>query len=173
LGGPPATHFTEPADHGLGRSRGGLTSKVNLVCDSNGTILAVRVVAGQQHESTAFEEVMGRARRPRRAGAPRWPEQAAGDKGYSYARVRGWVRRRRIEPVIPTRKDQERDPDFDKGAYRRRNIIERAIGWFKWCRALATRYDKLAVNYVALWVVANIQSLLRKFPGELGLSETT
>jgi transposase len=160
LGGPPATHFTEPADHGLGRSRGGLTSKVNLVCDSKGTILAIWVTAGQRNESAAFEEVMGRARRPRRAGAPRWPQRAAGDKGYSFARVRAWVRRRHIEPVIPTRKDQPREAGFDKAAYKRRNIIERAIGWFKWCRALATRYDKLAVNYVALWVIANIQFLL-------------
>jgi transposase len=150
-----------------------LTSKVNLVCDSNGTILAIWVIAGQRHESGALEEVMGRAQRPRRSGAPRWPEQAAGDKGYSYARVRTWVRRRHIEPVIPTRKDQPRDPDFDKATYKRRNIIERAIGWFKWCRALATRYDKLAVNYVALWIIANIQFLLRKYPSELGLSETT
>jgi transposase len=173
LGGPPATHFTEPADHGLGRSRGGFTSKVNLVCDSNGTILAIWVIAGQRHESSAFEEVMGRARRPRQAGVPRWPERAAGDKGYSFARVRGWVRRRHIEPVIPTRKDQPREPGFGKATYKRRNIIERAIGWFKWCRALATRYDKLAVNYVALWIIANIQFLLRKYPGELGLSETT
>jgi len=148
---------------------------VNIVCDSNGTILAIWVTAGQCHESRAFEEVMGRAQRPRRAGRPRWPGRGVGDKGYSYARVRGWARRRRIEPVIPTRQGQPRDETFDAASYRRRNIIERAIGWFKWCRALATRYDKLAVNYVALWLVANIQFLLRKYPSELGigLSETT
>jgi transposase len=151
----------------LGRSRGGFTTKVNLVCDSNGTILAIWVIAGQRHESSAFEEVMGRAQRPRRSGASRWPEQAAGDKGYSFARVRGWMRRRHIKPVIPTRKDQPREANFDKPTYRQRNIIERAIGWFKWCRALATRYDKLAVNYVALWIIANIQFLLRKYPREL------
>jgi transposase len=175
LAGPPHTHFTEPNDHGLGRSRGGFTSKVNLVCDSNGTILAIWVTAGQCHESQAFEEVMGRAQRPRRSGQPRWPDQGVGDKGYSYARVRSWVRRRHIEPVIPTRKDQPREARFDKASYRRRNIIERAIGWFKWCRALATRYDKLAVNYVALWMIANIQFLLRKVERELEieLSETT
>ncbi len=175
MGGSVPTAFTEPENHGLGRSRGGFTSKVNLVCDSQGIILAIWVTAGQRHESQAFAEVMGRAQRPRQAGRSRWPDQAAGDKGYSFARVRAWVRRRHIEPVIPTRIDQPRDPHFDKTAYRRRNIIERAIGWFKWCRALATRYDKLAVNYVALWIIANIQFLLRKYPSELGigLSETT
>lgn len=50
--------------------------------------------------------------------------------------------------------------------------MERAIGWFKWCRALATRFDKLAVNEVALWIVANLQFILHKFPVESRLSET-
>jgi transposase len=159
----------------LGRSRGGFSTKAHLVCDSHGILLAVWVTAGQRHESRAFPEVMGRARRPRRAGRPRWPRRAAGDKGYSYRSVRRWLRRHHIKPVIPTRKDQPRDEGFEKATYRRRNIVERAVGWFKWCRALATRYDKLAVNYTALWIVANIQHLLRRYPIVLGvrLSETT
>ena len=47
------------------------------------------------------------------------------------------------------------------------------MGWYKECRALGTRYDKLAVNYVALWIVANIEKLLRKYAQRLrtGLSE--
>lgn len=166
---------TEPEDHALGRSRGGFSTKAQLVCDSHGIVLAVWVTAGQRHESKGFEQVMNRARRPRQAGRPRWPEQGAGDKGYSYSPVRSWLRRHHIEAVIPTRKDQPRDDGFDQASYRRRNIIERVVGWFKWCRALATRYDKLAVNYLALWFVAIIQHLLRKYPGALGvrLSETT
>jgi transposase len=175
LGGPKATQREEPADHALGRSQGGFGTKAHLVCESHGIILAVELTAGQRHETQKFEDVNRRARRPRQAGQPTWPEQEAGDKGYSYARVRDWLKRRHIEPVIPTRKDQPRQEDFDKASYRRRNIIERAIGWFKWCRALATRFDKLAVNYVALWMVANIQYLLRTYPEALGvrLSETT
>jgi hypothetical protein len=49
------------------------------------------------------------------------------------------------------------------------------VGWFKECRALGTRYDKLAVNYVALWIAANIHYLLRKYTKALGTawSETT
>jgi transposase len=76
--------------------------------------------------------------------------------------VRNWLRRRHISSVIPTRKDQPPEPNFDKRTYRKRNISERVVGWFKECRALGTRYDKLAVNYVALWIVANIHRLLRK-----------
>jgi transposase len=166
---------TEPSDHALGRSRGGFSTKAHLVCDSHGILLAVSVTAGQRHESKGFPGAMSRARRPRQAGRPRWPERGAGDKGYSYSSVRGWLRRHHIKPVIPTRKDQPRDEGFEKATYRRRNIIERAVGWFKWCRALATRYDKLAVNYLALWIIANVQYLLRTYPETLGirLSETT
>lgn len=89
--------------------------------------------------------------------------------------MRGWLKRQPIDPVTPTRDDQPRDPDFDKATYRRRSIVERAMGWFQGCRALAFRLDKLAVNYVALWIIANIQWLLRKYPEALGvqLSETT
>jgi hypothetical protein len=53
--------------------------------------------------------------------------------------------------------------------------VENVVGWFKWCWALATRYEKLAVNYTALWIIANIQHLLRRCPGALQVrsSETT
>lgn len=175
LGGTATAQVVEPEDHALGRSRGGFSTKSHLVCDVRGNLLAVWVTAGQRHESRALAEVMCRARRPRGTGRPRWPRRTAGDKGYSYAPVRRWLRQHHIEPVIPTRKDQPRDEQFDKPSYRLRNIVERVVGWFKWCRALATRYDKLAVNFTALWIVANIQYLLRRYPQlfDTQLPETT
>ena len=57
---------------------------------------------------------------------------------------------RRIEPVIPTRKDQPRQPDFDKAAYRERNRVERLINRLKQYRRIATRYEKRATNYLAM-----------------------
>jgi transposase len=114
----------EPPDHALGRSRGGFGTKVHLVCDSHGFIVAIYVTAGQAHESKAFEPTMAHRFFHRRRGQGRWPNRLAGDKGYSYPRIRRWCRRRRIEAVIPTRKDQPRDERFDRGTYRRRNIIE-------------------------------------------------
>ena len=54
-------HPDEPADHALGRSRGGFGSKFHLVTDGNGTPLAVEVTAGQVHESTCAESVIGQA----------------------------------------------------------------------------------------------------------------
>ena len=63
--------------------------------------------------------------------------------------------------MIPTRKDQPRDLAFEKPQYRRRNTVERVVGWYKECRRLATRYEKLAVNYLASWLVAIIEKDLR------------
>lgn len=163
LAGPESLQVVEPQDHALGRSQGGFGTKVRLVCASHGIVLAVWVTPGQQHESRAFAVVLLRAKRPRRAGRQRWPQQVAGDKGYSYPGIRQWLRRRHISGVIPTRKDQVREKSFDKTTYRRRSRIEQVIGWYKECRALGTRYEKLAVNYVTLWMVAIIENLLHKY----------
>lgn len=161
LGGRRSVQVLDPKDHALGRSRGGFSTKVHLVCDGRGLILAISVTAGQAHESRGFAPTM--ARRLPHGG--RWPGHLAGDKGYSYPGIRRWCRRRRIEPVIPTRKGQPREEDFDRRRYRRRNVMERVVGWYKEYRALGTRHEKLAVNYVALWLLAIIEKSLKKlFP---------
>jgi transposase len=148
----------EPADHALGRSRGGFGTKIHLACDGNGLPLAVELSAGQRHECRYAEPVLQAVRIGRRTR----PKAVAGDKGYSYARVRAYLRRRKIKAVIPTRKDQRRRPGFDKEAYRRRNVVERCVNWLKESRALATRFDKLAVNYLATVKLAILQRYLRK-----------
>lgn len=153
---------SEPADHALGRSRGGYGSKIHLVCDGQGLPMAVTVTAGQRHESTQFEAVMGQVRVPRRRGRPRCrPRKLAGDKGYSYRRIRGELRRRRIVAVIPTRKDQRRLPGFEKATYRRRNVVERCIVWLKESRRLANRFEKLAENFLAMVKLAMLERLLK------------
>jgi transposase len=152
----------EPPEHGLGRSRGGFTTKIHLVSDSHGSILSLHVTAGQAHESKAFEPTMARRLFHRHRGWRRWPRRLAGDKGYSYPRIRRWCRRRRVEAVIPTRKNQPRDEKFDKATYKRRNIIERVVAWYKEYRRLGTRYEKLAVNYAAMWLVAIIDKTLKR-----------
>jgi len=153
----------EPADHALGRSRGGFGTKIHLAADGNGLPLAAEVSAGQRRESLYAEPVLKAVRIRRRNGRPRTrPRAVAGDKGYSYARVRRYLRRRKIQAVIPTRTDQRRRPGFDKEAYRRRNVVERCVNWLKESRALATRFDKLAVNYVATVKLAILQLYLRK-----------
>jgi len=147
----------------LGRSRGGFGTKIHLVTDGNGLPLAVQISAGQRHESLYAEPVLEAVRIRQSNGRVRTrPKAVAGDKGYSYQRVRRYLRRRRIQDVIPTRKDQRRRPGFDKDQYRRRNVVERCINWLKESRALATRFDKLAVNYLATVKLAMVQQYLRK-----------
>ena len=152
----------EPHDHAPGRSRGGFGTKIHLVCDGHGFLVAIHVTAGQRHESKFFEPTMARRLFHRRRGQRRWPLRLAGGKGYSYPRIRRWCKRRRVEAVIPTRKTQPRDDTFDKQTYKRRNIVERVVGWYKEYRSPGTRYEKLAVNYVAMWLVAMIDKALHR-----------
>ena len=153
----------EPPDHALGRSRGGYGTKINLVCDSGAVPLGVHIAAGQSNESLYVESVLNAVHIGR---AHLRPDRLAGDKGYSYKRVRSWLRQRRITPIIPTRDDlddpnQRRDPNFDKESYRRRNVIERCIGWLKECRRIVTRFEKLALNYTAMIKLAMIGRCFR------------
>jgi transposase len=120
---------------------------LHLICDANGTPLAALLTAGQAHESRSAEALVDAVPR---VGRRRRPARVAGDKGYSYAFVRRMLRRRRVVPVIPTRADQPPDPAFDRQAYRRRNVVERLVGWLKERRRLCTRFEKLAENYLAM-----------------------
>jgi transposase len=150
----------EPRDHALGRSRGGFGSKLHLVADGHGLPLAVHVTAGQVHECTQFEEVMNRVR----IGRCTRPVAVAGDKAYSFESIRGWLREHAIKAVIPRRKDQHPADGrhrFDRSLYRRRSVVEQAVCWLKECRRLSTRFEKLAVNFVAMIHLAFIERYLR------------
>ena len=88
----------------------------------------------------------------------------AGDKGYSTPAVRSWLRRRGVRAVIPCRRDQRPDDRrhrFDRAAYRRRAAVEQCVGWLKENRAVGTRFDKLAVSYLATVQLAMIRRYLR------------
>jgi len=126
--------------------------------------LAVDVSAGQAHESTRFEEVLNLTKVSQPRGRPRTrPGALAGDKAYSSKEIRRWLKRHKIEAVIPTKANEERDPNFDKESYKKRNIIERCIGWLKEARRLATRYEKLAVNFLAMVKLAIIRRVLLRY----------
>ncbi|MGZ3386364.1 MAG: IS5 family transposase [Isosphaeraceae bacterium] len=77
LGGRKQTQVQEPLDHALGRSRGGFSTKIHLVCDKHGFIVALHVTAGQAYESKALELTVARRLLHRRG----WPGRLAGDKG--------------------------------------------------------------------------------------------
>ena len=133
-----------------------------MVSDSNGIPLAIRVTPGEAHESKSFENTINAVRISRRQTSPVLrPGSIAGDKGYSYPRIRAWLKNHKIKDVIPTRSNQKADPEFDKKRYRDRNVIERCIGWLKECRRIATRFEKLALRYVAMLKLAIIREYLK------------
>ncbi|WTE17605.1 IS5 family transposase [Streptomyces anthocyanicus] len=164
-----ASDQAEPEDHALGRSRGGLSTKVHLASDSHARPLAVRVTAGQAGDAPAFEAVMAGIRVPRRGpGRPRSrPDAVLADRAYSSRAIRNHLRRRGIRSVIPQPADQVghrlrrgraggRPPAFDAETYKQRNAVERCINRLKQWRGLAMRTDKLAIAYEGALHLAGI-----------------
>jgi len=82
------------------------------------------------------------------------PARVVGDKGYTGRARRAWLRRRGIRHTIPRLRSERRGGPFDKAVYRLRNRVERLINRCKQFRSLATRYDKRAHSYRALWTIA-------------------
>jgi transposase len=111
---------------------------------------------GQRHEATAFERLLeqGAVRRPGR-GRPRVrPKRVVGDKGYTGRARRAYCRRRGVRHTIPRLSTERRGGPFARAIYRLRHRVENLIARCKQHRSLATRYDKRAVHYRALWVIA-------------------
>lgn len=158
----------------LGRSRGGLTSKVHLAGDRHCRPLARVTSAGQRGDSLAFEPVLERIsiRRPGH-GRPRTrPGRVLADKAYSSKRNRAYLHSRGIRAVIPERADEVRNrkkkgssggrpPGFDPEQYKERNVIERTINRLKENRAVATRFDKRDYVWRGTVDVAAIRIWLR------------
>ena len=160
---PGATRLTfEPTDHAVGRSRGGLSTKVHLLVDDAGRPLVIVVSPGQAGDNPALQPMLNELRIARRGpGRPRArPVLVRADKAYSARGTRGYLRRRGIKAVIPIKKDQDahrknkgskggRPITHDPDLYRDRNTVERRINKIKDWRGLATRYDKTPESHLA------------------------
>jgi hypothetical protein len=98
-----ASRSGEPSDHGLGRSRGWLSTEVHLAADGEARPLAFTVTVGQAGDAPAFETVMSRIRVPRSGpGGPRTrPFAVLADRAYSSRAIRSHLRRRGVRAVIP------------------------------------------------------------------------
>lgn len=140
----------------LGFSRGGFSTKIHVVVEGNGKPMVVLVSPGQEHETRKAIPLLDKISVGGKQGPPRRRFKAvAGDKGYDSESLRKEIKKRGTVPVIAHRRNQDGQyppsaDGFDTETYRRRNVVERTIGHIKELRRIATRYEKLASQYVAM-----------------------
>jgi transposase len=124
----------------IGRSRGGRTTKIHALSDPLCRPVVIHLTPGQQADIAAAPDVLALA-----------PAMRAliGDKGYDSDGLRAELVKRGARPVIPNKSNRVVIHRFDKRAYKGRNVIERCFCRLKDFRRIATRYDKLARNFLA------------------------
>jgi transposase len=136
----------------MGRSRGGLTSKIHAVVDTNGRPVRLALTTGEAHDNRLAAKLLTRLR----SGS-----MLLADRGYDADWIRTLVRQRGAWANIPPKRNRKEALCFSPYLYRARNLVERFFNKIKQCRRVATRYDKLAANYLAFIQLASIRLWLR------------
>jgi transposase len=127
-------------DEAIGLSRGGLSTKIHALVDALGNPLAFLLTAGQAHDLLGADALL-----PQMAA-----DQLIADKAFDAdARVREPLARAGKSAVIPPRPNRLAPPDFDRDLYKERHLVENFFCKLKQFRAIATRYDKTARNFLA------------------------
>ena len=171
----PRTVDGEPDDHALGVCRGGWSTKIHAAVGAGRGSLSMLLTAGQRADCPMMIPVLEaiRVARPAPGRPRRRPRRVLADKAYSSQANRAWLRAHHIRATILVKADQAahrkargprggRPPAFDAAAYKDRNAVERGFSHLKHHRALATRYDKLAVRYRATIHIASIDHWLKR-----------
>jgi transposase len=124
----------------VGRSRGGRNTKIHALADAKGRLIAILLTGGEAHDCPVAERLIDRVEEA---------ERLIGDKAYDSAELREELEQRGTKPVIPNRSNRKRPFRFSKRLYKLRWRVETAFNRLKDFRRIATRYDKLARNYLA------------------------
>ena len=135
----------------LGRTKGGLNTKIHAVVDLRGRPVNLLLSAGNEadirHAETVLEEVPA--------------AMLVADKGYDCDAFRAWLRGRGIIPCIPPRSNRTAPESYSKCAYKKRHLVENFFERIKNYRRVATRYDKLAQTYLGFVYLATTVLILR------------
>jgi transposase len=135
----------------MGRSRGGLTSKIHAVVDTNALPVRLGLTSGETHDNRLTLSLLSRLR----SGS-----MLLADRGYDADWIRAFATERGSWANVP--RCNRREPIcFSPHLYRARNLVERFFNKIRQCRRVATRYDKLAANYLAFIQLASIRLWLR------------
>jgi transposase len=135
----------------LGRSRGGFSTKIHVACDGLGKPVTIILTPGQDHDVTQGPALIANSE----------AKQKIADKAYDSDDFIEQIQAQGAEAVIPPRKNRLDGRDYDKDAYKNRNVVERFINVIKQCRRVATRYDKTARNFLGFVTFASIFVLLK------------
>ncbi len=138
---------------GLGRSRGGFTSKVHCISDARGRPIAFHLTPGEAADCKAYDELIDLPERK--------PKALLADKAYDSDAIRADLKQRRIKAVIPPKSNRTKAIRYNKSLYRERNWIERVFGHLKINRAIATRYDQLAETFLGMFSLASARYWLK------------
>ena len=135
----------------MGRSRGGLTTKIHTLTDAQGRPLRFILTGGQAHDSTTAADLL----------AGRTTTGVIADKAYDNNALRELIGEAGATAVIPSTRSRKVIIPHDRLAYRLRNRIERFFNKLKHFRHIATRYDRRAVHFLAALHLASAMIWMR------------
>ena len=136
----------------MGRSRGGLTTKIHTVVDKRGLPIKLSLTAGQTHDMLAAPALI--------ADLPKGAMLLA-DKGYDANEIRDMAASNGAFANIPPKSNRKDPICFSPWLYRARNLVERFFNKIKHYRRIATRYDKHDNNYLAALELVCVRLWLR------------
>ena len=136
----------------MGRSRGGLTTKVHALTDARGLPIKLVLTPGQVHDANGAAMLLTDLTD---GGV------VLGDKAYDADWIRQRIEAQGAAPNIPDKVNRKHRHCFSRALYKERNHVERFFNRIKHFRRVATRFEKHAANYLAMIKLAAIRIWLR------------